>query len=298
MSDLEEQLRKLSETHTRDVAQRDSEIGSLEGMLRETNEARAALEEQNRGLIERLAEYEKKPKVALVNVQTIQRPLLITDLNNEVTYASESFLKLTGYPLGEVVGKTASQILGGVDLRAEEASALGVERLPSRDTVIQTASGAKVPVTLDIFLNMTGDVNPYSGFTLIMEPTDRIHRLGIMFSHMLSRGNYHLVEAGKYAEGAKITNVKDFLPDCISILGTKAHPKKKAVVVSFDGVNWSDKQTLGHLANQHRFLDSKGYQMFVGGVEPGSEIYNGLAEVGFPTDYISREMPKKIQRSR
>ncbi len=298
MSDFEEYIKKLLELYQREITGRDNTIGKLEETLQKTNEAKIALEDRNRELMGKIAWLEKKSQVALVNVHTIQQPLLITGLNNEVTYASESFLKLTGYSLGDVVGKTASRILGGVDLRVEEASALGVERLPSKDLVIQTASGAKVRVTLDIFLNMTGDINPYSGFTLIMEPTDRIHRLGVMFSHLLSRGNYHLVEASEYAEGDKITNIKDFLPACISILGTKAHPRKKTVVVNFDGIKECDKQTLGHLVKQHKFLDGKGYQMFIVGVGEGSDVYNGLAEVGFPTDYISKEMPKKIQSSK
>ena len=298
MNSFEEHLKRLSETYTSNVVERDNRIGELEKMLQEAKESKDILDGKNRELRDRLAEYEKKPKVALVNVHTIQNPLLITGLNNDVTYASESFLKLTGYLIGDVVGKGISDVLDGVDLKVEEAGALGVERLPSRDIVVNAASGAKIPVTLDIFVNMTGDVNPYSGFTLIMEPTDRIHRLGVRLSQLMSRGNYHEVDAGAFAEGKRLTKTGEFLLACIGVYGQNANPKKKTVVVNFDGVDECDKRTLENLTKEHKFLEGRGYQMFVVGIDPGKEIYNCLAQAGFPTDYISREMPKKIQRAK
>lgn len=293
MSSFEEQLKALSDMHTREVAGIEIRIGELERLLQEEKTSKDMLYGQNRELLDKIAEYEKRRNVALVNVHTISNPLLITGLENEVTYASESFLKMTGYSLGDVVGKKISGVLDGVDLRLEEAGALGVERLPSRDIVINTAGGAKIPVTLDVFLNMTGDVNPYNGFTLIMEPADRIHRLGMMFSQLLSRGNYHEIDASAFAEGERLTKTGDFLLACISIYGRNANPKKKTVVVNFGGINDCDTSTLKHLVEQHTFLANKGYQMFIAGLGFESLVYQNLIQAGFPQEYISKEVPKK-----
>lgn len=284
MSQFEEYWKKLRDLRDGELSARDSKISELEEQVRK-------LQEENTLLTQHASDLEKRTKFTLINIHTLLEPLVITDATDTIRYVSDSFLHFTGYTSDQVTGKSVSSFLRNLEITYKDATRMGVTKLHFGNVRLVDAQSAESQVTVNIFQNRSyGD--EYNGMAFVIEPLARPHRARMFLHRVFSLGSYHEIKARDYVQEHGFQK-DNFLTACISPFGTKEDPKKKAVVVSFDGVASCEQDIFEKLARQHEFLEEHEYQMFVTGVLPESEFYHGLVAGGFPAEYIVKDPPKR-----